>query len=101
MLCAARPVWGTIQVNLGDHVLNYNGLTTIDVFVTGLPSDYGTALELYMTVNSGVGPAPLITSIDVSSPGTIFGDLASDLFGPFYFPPPNGVPSLTPALVTY
>ena len=66
-----------------------------DIYVSG--DDMINAIDLFMVINGGVGPAPVITAIDVTGPGTLF---FGNNTGQTNFPSPDQMPGLRPAVLT-
>jgi hypothetical protein len=97
--CAASMTLLLAQVNaativVGDHYMAPNSVQTFDIYVTG--TDLIDTVDLFMTVNGGNGPAPIITAIDLIGPGTLFADNNTGLYVYSEF----GLPSLTPVAFT-
>jgi hypothetical protein len=61
-----------------------------DIYVTG--NDQINELDLGISINGGVGPAPVITAIDVGAPGMIFA-------GNYFIGDAGGLPGLQPYLI--
>jgi hypothetical protein len=93
---AAAQAASTITV--GDHDL-VEGATgqTVAIMVSG--DDLIDTVSLYMTINGGVGPAPVVTAVDyVNAPGLIFQPTTN--IGNVVFDDPYDLPGLEPATGT-
>ena len=97
LVCLPAVGQAASSIVLGYHFLQPNlAGQGIDIGVTG--NDNIEGLGLIQLVNGGVGPAPVITAVDILGPGTIFGSVANTGMG--LFGPPSDPPSLAPAVFT-
>lgn len=97
LLCVPAIAQAASSIVVGNHVLLPNTAgQNINLNVTG--NDNIGAVDLFMVINGGTGPAPIVTAANVVAPGTIFGSVANSGLG--LFGAPNNPPSLTPATAT-
>jgi hypothetical protein len=96
LLCVPAIAQAASSIVVGNHVLlQETAGQTIQLNVTG--NDSIGALDLFMTINGGTGPAPVVTAVDITGAGTIFfgNNTGLGLFGGATNPP-----SLIPAVAT-
>lgn len=84
-------------ITVGNHLLLPNTPNQVIAILVSSAGEQVAGLDLYLYVNGGVGPAPVITAIDVVGPGTIF---APNNVGQFSLGPPYDVPGLQPSAIT-
>lgn len=95
LLCVPAIAQAASSIVVGNHILAANTAgQTIQLNVVG-DIKVG-AVDLFMVINGGTGPAPVVTAVDLTT-GTIFasGNTGLGLFGAPYDPP-----SLLPAALT-
>ena len=91
LLCVPAIAQAASAIVVGNHMLLAETPNqSIQLFITG--DITAGAVDLYQVINGGVGPAPLVTGIDLAT-GTVF----TPGTGTAIFPAPNNLPGLTPA----
>jgi hypothetical protein len=72
-VCATTVARGAVIVTAGNHLLlpNTSG-QVISVFVTATADEAAHLLDFTAGIDNGVGPAPIITAMNVNGPGTLF-----------------------------
>jgi hypothetical protein len=86
-LAAPATSTATIIVTVPFLPEGYVGTFPITISATG--GETINAVDFFLEVNGGVGPAPMIMGLDLNGPGTIFGAVPSSVFSydPLYDPP--------------
>lgn len=82
------------SIVVGTHILALDTPNQqVDLYIFG--TDHINAIDLFMTINGGIGPAPIVTAVDIVGPGTL---LAGNNFVNFLAAPWN-LPGLQPAVI--
>ncbi|REK12995.1 MAG: PEP-CTERM sorting domain-containing protein [Planctomycetota bacterium] len=95
VLCSTAHAVPTIFA--GDHIILPNTAgQVLPIFVLG-PGEMVPGVDLHLLVNGGIGPAPLITDVDLTGPGTIF---HANNTGQLDYGAPFVTPGLQPSAIT-
>lgn len=81
----------------GIHYIQPNTPGQVFPILVQGPGEMVAGLDLYLLVNEGLAPAPVITAVDIVGPGTIFN---TNNVGQFDLGPPYEAPGLQPTAIT-
>jgi hypothetical protein len=91
LACAPTVGQAVVTVSAGLHTLipNTPG-QVIDILISYTEGEGVNALDLYIDINGGIGPAPVITGFNLQGAPTIWAAAATthSVYGPPYEPPP-------------
>jgi hypothetical protein len=90
-ICAPAATQATVTISVGNHLLLPNTPGQVIDIIVSSDGEGLNAMDMYLDVNGGIGPAPLITGFNLQFAPTVWAAQPNtpSVYGAPYEPPPG------------